>query len=125
MKFDWTKISILVVDDDNDLREILCEIFQGLGAEIFSAENGQEALGSIASQKVSLVLSDLQMPVMDGTTLLKSMKENNLNIPFIFITGQSHFTEEAATSLGADGLIYKPYKIKMMLEKIQTVLNPN
>lgn len=121
VNFDWSNVSILIVDDDSDLLETLCDIFKYLGANVYSALDGDEAVIQVQSKKINLVLSDLQMPKMDGATLLKIITEKKLKIPFIFITGQSHFTEETALKLGAQGLIYKPYILKTMLDKIQNI----
>lgn len=120
--FIWSKVSILIVDDDSDLLETLCDYYKSLDAVVYGALNGQEALKIIQTQEISLILSDLQMPVMDGAALLEAVLEKKLKIPFLFITGQFHFTEEKARDLGAQGLIYKPYKLKTMNEKIQNVL---
>lgn len=120
--FDWSKVSVLIVDDDSDLLETLCDYYQSLGALVYGALNGQKALEIIQSQNVSLILSDLQMPVMDGAALLKTLLEKKIKIPFIFITGQFHFSEESALYLGANGLVYKPYKLKLLNEKIQHIL---
>ena len=122
MNFDWSKISILIVDDDSDLRETLCDIFSRLGVEIYSAVNGADALGWLEKSKISLVISDLQMPVMDGAALLKNIHDRHIDVPFVFITGQSHFTEAKAAALGAKGLIYKPYTLQGLTEKIKNVL---
>lgn len=120
--FDWSKVSLLIVDDDSDLLETLCDYYKSLGALVYSALDGQKALEIVHDKDVSLILSDLQMPVMDGAALLNAVLEKKIKIPFIFITGQTHFTEAKALHLGANGLIYKPYKLKMMNEKIQNVL---
>lgn len=122
VSFDWSKVSILIVDDDSDLLETLCDYYKYLGALVYSAVDGQEALEIIHKKELSLILSDLQMPVMDGATLLETILKEKLKIPFVFITGQSHFTEEKALRLGAQGLVYKPYKLNVMNEKIQNVL---
>lgn len=120
--FDWSKVSILIVDDDIDLLETLCDYYKSLGALVYSAFDGQKALEVIQDKDVSVILSDLQMPVMDGAALLHTVIEKKLKIPFVFITGQSQFTEEKALYLGAKGLIYKPYKLKVMNEKIQNII---
>ena len=120
--FDWSKVSLLIVDDDTDLLETLCDYYKSLDALVYSAVDGRNALEIIQNKKVNLILSDLQMPVMDGEALLKAIQDKEIKIPFIFITGQSHFSEEKALRLGAKGLVYKPYKLKAMDEKIQNVL---
>jgi len=120
--FNWSNISMLIVDDDSDLLETLCDYYKSLGALVYSAGDGQEALEIIRNKEISLILSDLQMPVMDGAALLQAILDKQNKIPFIFITGQSHFTEEKALQLGAKALVYKPYKLKAMNEKIQNIL---
>lgn len=122
VSFDWSKVSLLIVDDDGDLLETLRDYYKSLGASVYTALDGQDALKVLQGQKINVILSDLQMPVMDGAALLKSILEKEIKIPFLFVTGQSHFTEEKALNLGARGLIYKPYKLKAMNEKIQNVL---
>ncbi len=123
MNFDWKKISLLIVDDDADLRETLHDIFNQLGVkEIYTAIDGEEALQSVESKKVNLIISDLQMPVMNGADLLKKLNERKYRIPFLFITGQSQFTEAKAAELGAVGLIYKPYTLNSLVEKTKNIL---
>ncbi len=122
MSFDWSKISMLIVDDDIDLRDILCDIFTRLGAKTYGALSGEEALEQLEINKVSLILSDLQMPFMDGAELLSVMNNRKMHIPFVFITGQVHFTEAKAAELGAQALVYKPYNLKGLVAKIESVL---
>ncbi|MBC7421400.1 MAG: response regulator [Bdellovibrio sp.] len=121
MKFDWSQVDILIVDDDFDLRETLYDIFQRLGAKTYTATNGEDALLKLQSNKINLILCDLQMPRMDGAALLKVLNEKLSIIPFIFITGQIQFTEAKALALGATSLVYKPYTLKELVEKIQSV----
>jgi DNA-binding response OmpR family regulator len=66
---------VLVVEDDKDLRDFYAELLTSEGFAVITAENGQLGLDAVTSQKPNLVLLDLMMPVMDGKTMLHSMRE--------------------------------------------------
>ncbi len=122
MSINWSEVTILIVEDDQDLIEGLIYFFNESGIKTFSALNGKEALKQIQKNKITVIISDLQMPVMDGAELLKNLNAINSKIPFIFITGQTHFTDELAASMGAKGIIRKPYAFKGLLQQIQNTL---
>lgn len=119
----WTDFNILVVEDDLGMLEVLGDILEGNGALVFRATQGVEALQWINSeQRIDLVLSDVQMPTMGGIDLVKNIRLKNLKIPIVLlVTGQSELTEESALSIGAAGLIHKPYNIKALIERIDRV----
>lgn len=122
MAINLNNFSLLIVDDDDDLREALCGFFSEEGANVFSAANGEEALQITLVEKIDLILSDIKMPVMDGIELLKSI-HNGDQIPLVWLmTGQSDLNEEGALALGAEGLLNKPFKLQVVLEKIQKSL---
>ena len=123
MAFEWSGLNILIVDDDSDLRDTVCDIFKRLGAKMHSAIDGKDALSQIENQNISIILCDLQMPVMDGSSLLKVLNEKKIKIPFVFLTGQSHFTEKDARALGATALIYKPFSIKDLTARVEHILS--
>jgi DNA-binding response OmpR family regulator len=112
-------IKILVVEDDPDLLGILSEFLAMQGAEVFQSLNGKEALDRLHRTPVDLVLSDVQMPVMDGVELLKAIKKNDHVSPKVFLTsGHSHLDESAALGLGAAAFITKPFKLQSLLSNI-------
>ena len=119
----WGNITILVVEDDLDMREVLCDFFKDGGATVFDAENGKVALEVMSKEQVDLVVSDVQMPIMDGVELLKMIRAKNPEIPIVlFTTGQSQLTEESAIASGASGLLNKPYNFNILAEKISELL---
>ncbi len=76
---------ILIVDDEVDLREIMADAFGLLGWEVYTAENGavaMEVLGKVDG--ISVLISDVRMPVMDGAELLRSIKSKKILIPRFF-----------------------------------------
>jgi DNA-binding response OmpR family regulator len=112
-------ITILVVEDDPDLLGILSEFLSMQGAQVVQALNGKEALEQLSHSPVQLVLSDVQMPVMDGVELLKSIKQKSSGSPKVFLTsGHSNLDEASALSLGATAFITKPFKLQHLLTNI-------
>ena len=73
---------LLVVEDDLDLCEALCDTLEIEGYHLLTAANGTEALSLLTKHHVKLVVSDIQMPVMDGVQLLRNMQKNIQRFPF-------------------------------------------
>ena len=112
-------LSILVVEDDPDLLGILSEFLAMQGADVAQAVNGKEALEMISTKKFDLVLSDVQMPVMDGVELVRAIKRKGKDSPTVFLTtGHSSLDEISAQDLGAAAFIVKPFKLQQLLSSI-------
>lgn len=118
--------NVLLVDDSSTMRKIIGRSLRQAGIEfdnIFEASDGQEALDVLEAESVDIVLSDINMPNMDGISFLreKSTRENMKNIPVLMIsteTGDDIIGE--AKSLGAVGAIKKPFTP----DKVNEVLGP-
>ncbi len=103
------KRKILVVDDQESMRVLLQDMLEAIGYEVTLAEGGEQALGILRESNFDLVLSDLNMPGMDGTALLRSVKSSAPDLPVVIITGYGTFhTEKRVMREGADGYISKP-----------------
>jgi len=121
---------VLVVDDSAAIRKILQRVLRQTGmaiGEIHEAGDGQEALALMAEHPVHLVLSDINMPKMDGLQLLASLKNsaNWKNIPVVMITtegGEAKVSE--AVRLGAAGYVRKPFTADQIKEKLTGLLEP-
>jgi len=117
------KKSILVVDNDNNTRISLAK---ALSADYitYTASNGHEALDILLGNKdIEIVLTDINMPEMDGFELLKRIRFTNKNITTIMITGHSDiFTENGATQKGAFAYFAKPIDLKILDKSIQSAL---
>ena len=115
---------ILIVDDEEDLREILCEDFALLGATVFTAPNGREAYDIALRESPHVVLSDVRMPGGDGVELLKKIREvNGATPPHIFLlTGFADIDPAQAKALGGQGLVSKPFNLKALREKVVAAL---
>ncbi|MBS4028810.1 MAG: response regulator transcription factor [Ignavibacteriales bacterium] len=116
--------SILVVDDETDIVELLSYNLKKEGYNILSATNGKEALLQ-AESKPDLILLDVMMPQLDGFEVIKQLRKNPAteNIPVIFLTAKSsEFDEVVGLELGADDYIIKPISIPKLLARIKSVL---
>jgi two-component system, chemotaxis family, chemotaxis protein CheY len=115
---------ILVVDDSAAIRKILQRVLRQTGMSIgtiYEAGDGQEALDTLRKQKIDLVLSDINMPKMDGLQLLASIRASSdwRKIPVVMITtegGEARVAE--AVKLGASGYVRKPFTADQIKEKL-------
>ena len=117
------KKKILVVDDEQDVRETLESVLAKLDYDPLVAAGGKEALDIIRKNKIDIVLSDLYMPEMDGIELLKRVKTENRNIVFLMIT--AHPTIETAVDAikkGAYDYLTKPFHIDEVKMKLNRAL---
>ena len=121
---------ILVVDDSAAIRKILTRVLRQTGMAIqtiHEAGDGQDALAVMAQHRVDLVLSDINMPKMDGLQLLASLKASAQwhDIPVVMITTEGGETKVAeAVRLGAAGYVRKPFTADQIKEKLVGILEP-
>lgn len=109
--------NILVVDDEENIREILQTVLEASGAKVFSASQAQQGLEWVREKNFDLVISDICMPGMDGLEFLAKVKEEQPWLPFLLIT--AHGTMETAIQamrLGAGDFLTKPFDIKHLRE---------
>lgn len=119
------KASILVVDDEEHIRDILQESLQTAGYSVDVAINGQEGLKKLKKHAYQLMLLDVRMPKKSGLSLLESLNEQGLSLPVIVLTGLAGAEEiEEALSLGAASCIQKPFDIDALLQTIRETLEP-
>jgi len=115
-------VSILVVDDEEMMRAVLEKILAREGYRVHTAEHGEAALRVLENEKVSIMISDLKMPVMDGFGLLKAVKERYPQLGVIMMTAYGDtYTVKDALLLGADEYITKPFKsfeISLIVERV-------
>ncbi|MCG8473482.1 MAG: response regulator [Desulfobacterales bacterium] len=110
MKRDRNLPCILVVDDEADIRKMISRHFRFIGYDVIdSASNGKEALDILAAQRVEVVISDIQMPVMNGLDLLRTIRREYPMVHVIIITGYVTIDNLlSALKLGADTCVFKP-----------------
>lgn len=124
MDTDLTGYKILIVDDEEDLREILSEDFALQGATVFTAKNGRDAYDIALAELPHVILSDVRMPGGDGVELLKRIRAvYDKTPPHIFLlTGFSDLKPEQAEELGGQGLVSKPFSLKLLRERVVAAL---
>ena len=111
--------SVLVVEDDPALREALCQTLTMAGYEALEAENAEAALSILDDRKLSLIISDVQMPGMHGDELLKLVKRRSPETPFVLITAYGNVTRAVeAMQAGAADYILKPFEAEVLIEMV-------
>jgi two-component system, chemotaxis family, chemotaxis protein CheY len=118
--------TVLVVDDDGDIRDALCLVLRHSGYKVLAATNGQEALSRLrADGPIHLILLDMMMPVMDGWGFRKSQPEGPafVQIPVVVLTGDGRASAKAA-AIGAAGYLKKPVDLGDLLEVVAQHCGP-
>jgi DNA-binding NtrC family response regulator len=108
------KAQLLIADDDSATREMMGAFFREKGYFVFLAENGEEALHLLGEEKIDLVISDYQMPGMDGRELVRRINRFHPSLPIILITGRS-FQEGTDASFLEHLYGYFPKPVDLML----------
>jgi DNA-binding NtrC family response regulator len=114
-----SKKTVLLVDDEESIRESIGKILTLKGFNVIQAENGIDAFDIIKKQEISFVISDVRMPKCDGATLLTLIKEYNSKIPVVIITGFSDISTDDLLKKGASSVLLKPFRIKTLFEVIE------
>lgn len=110
---------VLVVEDDLALCEALCDTLEIEGYRVLSANNGTEALTKLASHQFKLVVSDVQMPVMDGFQLLQNIQIHQPAVPVVLMTAYGTVPKAVkAMQEGAADYLVKPFEAAVLVEKV-------
>jgi two-component system cell cycle response regulator DivK len=113
--------TILVVEDQEDNRQILRDLLGSAGFRMIEAHDGEEALTVARSERPNLILMDTQLPILDGYEATRSIKRDPelKHIPVIAVTSYAlSGDEERAGEAGCDGYVAKPYSTRHLLAKI-------
>ncbi len=116
---------ILVVEDQEDNRQIIRDMLGATDYEITEAENGEQALAAVTKQRPDLILMDIQLPIIDGYEATRRIKADPAlkSIPIIAVTSYALSGEEAkARAAGCDDYVPKPYSPRHLLAKIRQYL---
>lgn len=116
------KISILLADDDNNIRQLVQLYLQKEGYEVRCVARGDEAVTSFRRFPPDLVLLDVMMPGMDGVEVLKTIRRTS-QIPVIMLTARDEtFDKVLCLELGADDYITKPFDTKELIARVKAVI---
>lgn len=114
--------TILVIDDNNNIRENIAEILDLAGYKIFTAANGKEGVEIALKEKPSVIICDIMMPELDGYGVLHLLRKNpeTQNIPFIFLTAKTERSDfRRGMEMGADDYITKPFEDIELLNAVE------
>lgn len=113
------KATILIVEDDQELMGALTETLQLAGYNVKTAAHGEQAMAILGQNKVNLVVSDIQMPVMDGQSLLKKIKQQNISIPVMLMTAYGTIQQAVdAMRDGAVDYLVKPFEAEVLINMV-------
>ena len=117
--------AILAVDDSTSLRQMVAFTLKSSGFEVIEAVDGQDALDKLRDRSVDLVLTDQNMPRMDGITLVKQLRsqpQDQATPILILTTESSDEMKQAGRAAGATGWLVKPFDPRRLVEVIRKVL---
>jgi DNA-binding response OmpR family regulator len=115
------KKTILVVDDDEQIRESLCKVLRSEGYEVVLAADGQEGIDKFDPEHIDLLLLDLNLPRKGGWDIFERITSINSLLPIIIITGRENQYDMAAAA-GAGALMEKPLDVPFLLQTITELL---
>jgi CheY-like chemotaxis protein len=113
-----TRPLVLVVDDDPDILDAICDILEAEGYGVSRARHGLEALEQVDSSRPDVILLDLMMPVMDGVAFSQALRQRPRvsDIPIVVISADGN--PQRATAVGAVGYLAKPFDIDALLAQV-------
>jgi two-component system chemotaxis response regulator CheY len=119
--------TILIVDDSASLRQVVKIALMDAGYEVIEAGNGQEGLQRLDGRKIHLIVSDVNMPIMDGITFLKNVKQHPSYkfTPVIMLTTETgDDKKKAGQEAGAKAWVVKPFQPPILLAAISKLILP-
>ncbi len=118
------KLNVLVVDDNDCIREVLTALLSHRGHRCESAANGREAMEKVAQGHFDVVITDVHMPKMDGITLARELTLRFSELPVMIMTGQlDEHCRKSALSAGAREVLGKPFEISEFMVRLHKMLN--
>ncbi|HNV58159.1 MAG TPA: response regulator [Rhodoferax sp.] len=119
--------TIMIVDDSASIRTVVGIALRGEGYTVIEAKDGQDAINKLTGQKVNLIISDVNMPIMDGITFVKHVKQMAAYkfTPIIMLTTESDESKKReGQAAGARAWVVKPFKPEQMLAAVQRLCLP-
>ncbi len=115
--------SVLVCEDDRNIRRLMCEYLTQDGYTVLESSNGEEALGVFSENHVDLLVTDIMMPEMDGFELVREIRKKETEIPVLIITAKASMEDKkTGFGCGADDYMVKPIDMEEMLLRVSALL---
>lgn len=119
-----TKKSVLVIDDEKDIRELLLYNLAKEGYDVLTAKTGEEGFDTARTKKPDLVVLDLMLPGIDGLEVCRMLRANasTKHLPILMLTAKGTETDQiVGLELGADEYVVKPFSVKVLLARIKNL----
>ncbi|WP_206855812.1 response regulator transcription factor [Candidatus Enterococcus mangumiae] len=114
---------ILLVEDDERLKQLYQSVLERAGFLIFAVTNGVEALKQLESTQVDMIITDIMMPAMDGYELLATLRNSRIETPVLIITAKADFEDKKkGFQLGTDDYMTKPVDVNEMVLRVEALL---
>ncbi|MBQ3161252.1 MAG: response regulator transcription factor [Oscillospiraceae bacterium] len=115
--------SVLVCEDDRNIRKLMCEYLLQDGYTVLESSNGEEALGILSENHIDLLITDVMMPEMDGFELVREIRKTGAEIPVLIITAKASVEDKkTGFGCGADDYMVKPIDMEEMLLRVSALL---
>ncbi len=115
--------TILVVEDDKDIQELIYEILNSEGYKVLTAGNGLDGYQIYKEEKLDLLILDIMMPKMDGYQLAKLIRKKDDKLPIIMLTAlEEEYDEIKGFEIGADDYITKPFSFNVLIRRVNAIL---
>jgi two-component system, chemotaxis family, chemotaxis protein CheY len=119
--------TIMIVDDSASLRQVVGIALKGAGYDVIEGSDGRDALSKLSGQKIHLIISDVNMPNMDGISFVKALKQlpSYKFTPVIMLTTESQDSKkQEGQAAGAKAWVVKPFKPDILLNAVQKLVLP-
>ena len=117
------KINVLLAEDDKNLGSVLTSYLEAKGFPTTLCANGQEAFNQFKKGGFDFCIVDVMMPIMDGFTLAKEIREKDKKVPILFLTAKSMQEDKLkGFELGADDYLTKPFSMEELLMRMQAII---
>lgn len=120
---------ILLADDEMKLRDLFARYLRGLGHDVRTAADGNEVMAALADGPADLLITDINMPDMDGIEILTALRKNGSGMPVIAISGGGYLDKNllltSAAMLGALMTLEKPFALEELRDAVESALSPS
>lgn len=119
--------TVLIVEDDFDAREVLAILLRFEGFTVITAENGLAGLDTVQTQHVDLMITDLEMPHLDGIEMIRRLRaqEQFRNLPIVVVSASERRLMKTAIAAGATYTMRKPAKLDLLVTTVRGLLHPS
>lgn len=113
---------ILVVDDEEKIRKMICDYLEAVGFETITAKDGIEAVSTFVAEQPDLIIMDIMMPGIDGIDSTRRIRERS-NVPIIMVTAKAEEGDKLlGLEMGADDYVVKPFSLKELAARVRALL---